>query len=68
MGRRKKRELPFADWQIRELGSIAQDFFSKPENEAAFQEWKAARNAEKQRHKMKKPAGAGTPTSLTVID
>ena len=58
MGRRKKQELPFEHWQIIELLHIAQDFYSKPENEAAFQEWKAARDA----RKAKRPAGAGTPT------
>ena len=68
MGRRKKRALPFEDWQLKELLSIARDFYSKPENEAAFQEWKAARDAEKRHHKKKRPAGAGTPTSQTVID
>ena len=47
MGRRKKQELPFEHWQIIELLHIAQDFYSKPENEAAFQEWKAARDARK---------------------
>lgn len=57
MGRKKK--LPFESWQIQELRSIALDFYSKPENEAAFQEWKAARDA----RKAKRPAGAGTPTS-----
>ena len=57
MGRKKK--LPFESWQIQELRSIALDFYSKPENEAAFQEWKAARDA----RKTKRPAGAGTPTS-----
>jgi len=59
MGRRKKQELPFEHWQIIELLHIAQDFYSKPENEAAFQEWKAARDT----RKAKRPAGAGTPTS-----
>lgn len=54
MGRRKKQELPFEHWQIIELLHIAQDFYSKPENEAAFQEWKAARDA----RKAKRPAGA----------
>ena len=71
MGRRKKQELPFEHWQIIELLHIAQDFYSKPENEAAFQEWKeqrqeameiCQRNAKKA-PKNKKPAGAGTPTS-----
>ena len=55
MGRRKKQELPFEHWQIIELLHITQDFYSKPENEAAFQEWKAARDA----RKAKRPAGAG---------
>ena len=74
MGRRKKQELPFEHWQIIELLHIAQDFYSKPENEAAFQEWKAAREQRqeameicqrnaKKAPKNKKPAGAGTPTS-----
>ena len=58
MGRKQK--LPFEHWQIIELLHITQDFYSKPENEAAFQEWKAARDA----RKAKRPAGAGTPTSL----
>ena len=40
MGRKQK--LPFEHWQIIELLHITQDFYSKPENEAAFQEWKAA--------------------------
>lgn len=54
MGRRKKQKLPFEHWQIIELLHITQDFYSKPENEAAFQEWKAARDA----RKAKRPAGA----------
>lgn len=45
MGRKQK--LPFEHWQIIELLHITQDFYSKPENEAAFQEWKAARDARK---------------------
>ena len=57
MGRKKK--LPFESWQIQELRSIALDFYARPENEAAFQEWKATRDKKK-----KRPAGAGTPTSL----
>lgn len=57
MGRKKK--LPFESWQIQELRSIALDFYARPENEAAFQEWKAARDKKK-----KRPAVAGTPTSL----
>ena len=52
----RKQKLPFEHWQIIELLHIAQDFYSKPENEAAFQEWKAARDA----RKAKRPAGAGT--------
>ena len=46
MGRKQK--LPFEHWQIIELLHITQDFYSKPENEAAFQEWKAARDARKE--------------------
>ena len=54
--------LGLKEWQLQELLKIARDFYSKPENEAAFQEWKAARDAKKE-----KPAGAGTPTDLKAI-
>ena len=30
----RKQKLPFEHWQIIELLHIAQDFYSKPENEA----------------------------------
>ena len=60
---KKGSRLWFEDWQLKELVAIAWDFYSKPENEAAFQEWKAARDAAE---KQEKPAGAGTPTSLKV--
>mgnify|MGYP001606860034 CR=1 FL=1 len=64
MGRRKKQELPFEHWQIIELLHIAQDFYSKPENEAAFQEWKAARDA----RKAKRPAAVKRRAPLISAD
>ena len=66
MGRRKKQELPFEHWQIIELLHIAQDFYSKPENEAAFQEWKAARDAKKQ--KARRCGNTDEPTRVMVFD
>lgn len=57
MGRKQK--LPFEHWKIIELLHITQDFYSKPENEAAFQEWKAARDARKAKRPVGVPAPAG---------
>ena len=47
MGRKQK--LPFEHWQIIELLHITQDFYSKPENEAAFQEWRRPEMRENQK-------------------
>lgn len=65
MGRKQK--LPFEHWQIIELLHITQDFYSKPENEAAFQEWKAARDARKSK-KARRCWNTDEPTRVMVFD
>lgn len=68
MGRKQK--LPFEHWQIIELLHIAQDFYSKPENETAFQDVSRVEGGQRceKSKKARRCWNTDEPTRVMVFD